>query len=257
VILARVVVTDRLLELIGQTVDLLEIGEFRDRLVQALHSALPCDWVAISDTGAGPDSDVEFVDPPIAAELLRIFAELAYQNPLRARAERTGDGRPYRFSDVVTPEELHELEIYQRFYRQIGLEHQLACTLPSATGRILAIVLGRKHEDFTDAERALLGDARPFLIQAYRNATRYSDAVAARPPQRGDERAPDIEALCGLGLTRRQAEVLRLLATGASERAIAAQLGLSHRTVQKHLQLCYRRLGVKTRSDASTIAWTV
>lgn len=250
-----VVARDRLLELVGETAELQEIGEFRQRLIQAIHYAVPCDWVAISDSGEERGSDVEFVDPPVPADLLRVFAELVHQNPLRARIERTGDGRAYRFSDVITQKALHELELYQRFYSRIGVEYQLAFTLPSTSDRILAVVLCRKHEDFTDDERDLLNDARPFLIQFYRNALNHSAALALHSPPHDRARRPDAEALVGLGLTPRQAEVLSLLATGSSERDIAARLGVSHRTVQKHLEHCYRRLGVSTRSDAAAIAW--
>jgi IS30 family transposase len=49
--------------------------------------------------------------------------------------------------------------------------------------------------------------------------------------------------------------VLLLVATGASERTIAERLGISHRTVQKHLERCYRQLGVTSRSQAAAIAW--
>ena len=58
-----------------------------------------------------------------------------------------------------------------------------------------------------------------------------------------------------LGLTGRQADVLLLVATGASERTIAERLGISHRTVQKHLERCYRQLGVSSRSQAAAVAW--
>jgi DNA-binding CsgD family transcriptional regulator len=54
----------------------------------------------------------------------------------------------------------------------------------------------------------------------------------------------------GYELTRRQREVVGLLATGLSDKQIAAELGLSPRTVQKHLEGAYRRLGVVSRTGA-------
>ena len=56
------------------------------------------------------------------------------------------------------------------------------------------------------------------------------------------------------GLTRREAEVLRLLAAGLSNARIAAQLGLSARTVDNHVSATLRKLGVRTRSEASARA---
>lgn len=57
--------------------------------------------------------------------------------------------------------------------------------------------------------------------------------------------------LTGLPLSSRQKEALRLAATGLSDKEIAARLELSVRTVQKHLEHAYRRLGVRNRTAAS------
>ena len=63
------------------------------------------------------------------------------------------------------------------------------------------------------------------------------------------------EALLGLGLTQRQAEVLRLVALGESTGAIARSLGISARTVDKRLQAIFERLGVRSRAAAAATAW--
>jgi DNA-binding NarL/FixJ family response regulator len=49
-------------------------------------------------------------------------------------------------------------------------------------------------------------------------------------------------------LTRREHEVLRLLATGMSNEEIAAQLVLSVRTVEHHVASIYSKIGVSGRS---------
>jgi predicted ATPase/DNA-binding NarL/FixJ family response regulator/DNA-binding XRE family transcriptional regulator len=56
------------------------------------------------------------------------------------------------------------------------------------------------------------------------------------------------------GLTGRQAEVLRLLAAGMSNKEIAAALYLSPATVERHLVTIYRKLGVAGRVDATRYA---
>ena len=56
------------------------------------------------------------------------------------------------------------------------------------------------------------------------------------------------------GLTARQAEVLRLLAAGMSNKEIAAALYLSPSTVERHLATIYRKLGVAGRVDATRYA---
>ncbi len=51
--------------------------------------------------------------------------------------------------------------------------------------------------------------------------------------------------------TAREVEVLRLVAQGLSDRAIAQQLGISPRTVNGHLSAIYRKLGVTSRTAAA------
>jgi DNA-binding NarL/FixJ family response regulator len=57
-----------------------------------------------------------------------------------------------------------------------------------------------------------------------------------------------------LGLTSREGEVLSWLSKGKTNRDIAQILGLSPRTVDKHLEQIYAKLGVENRTAAATIA---
>ena len=52
------------------------------------------------------------------------------------------------------------------------------------------------------------------------------------------------EADPAAGLTRRQVEVLRLVAEGRTTKAIARQLGISVKTVESHRSLLMERLGI-------------
>ena len=54
-------------------------------------------------------------------------------------------------------------------------------------------------------------------------------------------------------LTRREAEVLSWLAKGKTNRDIAEILGMSPRTVNKHLEHVYAKLGVETRTSAAAV----
>ncbi|MGH6900982.1 MAG: tetratricopeptide repeat protein, partial [Geminicoccaceae bacterium] len=53
------------------------------------------------------------------------------------------------------------------------------------------------------------------------------------------------------GLSEREVEVLRLVTAGLTNAEIAEQLFLSPRTVQAHLSRIYRKLGVRTRAEAT------
>jgi HD-GYP domain-containing protein (c-di-GMP phosphodiesterase class II) len=56
------------------------------------------------------------------------------------------------------------------------------------------------------------------------------------------------------GLTGREVEVLRLVARGMSNAAIAAELVLSRKTVEHHVEAVYGKLGVHSRSAATLLA---
>lgn len=245
----------RLLELIGDAIDPLEIEDFRRTVIEALRRAIPAEWIGLNDIGPDPESIMVILDPPASTDLFEKFKRYSHQNPLIQRYARTRDGRALRFSDVITSEHLHSLELYQQVYAPMGIEHQIAFTLPHGEDRILGVVLARGEPDFTDAERDLLEAARPFLIQAYRNAISYSNLLADRGSPGASAPAPDIESLVSLGLTARQARVLQLSASGVGERDIATHLQISHRTVQKHLERAYRVLGVHNRTQALAAAW--
>ncbi|MGW6424675.1 response regulator [Nocardia sp. NPDC055053] len=57
-----------------------------------------------------------------------------------------------------------------------------------------------------------------------------------------------------LGLTQRESEVLGLLVSGYSNRAVAGKLVVSEDTVKTHIRGLYRKLGVSDRSGAIAVA---
>jgi DNA-binding NarL/FixJ family response regulator len=57
-----------------------------------------------------------------------------------------------------------------------------------------------------------------------------------------------------LGLTDRQAQVLKLIAAGKSNKLICRELDLAERTVKAHISAVFRVLGVTTRTQAALAA---
>jgi DNA-binding CsgD family transcriptional regulator len=60
---------------------------------------------------------------------------------------------------------------------------------------------------------------------------------------------------CPRGLTQREIEVLRLVATGKSSAEIAAELVLSRRTVERHISNIYSKTNTHNRSEATAFAF--
>ena len=81
------------------------------------------------------------------------------------------------------------------------------------------------------------------------------DRLGATPDR--DEAARLLPGASSLprGLTPREAEVLRLVAAGKTNRDIAADLVISEHTVARHLQNMFAKLGVSSRSAATAFAF--
>ena len=80
-------------------------------------------------------------------------------------------------------------------------------------------------------------------------ALALADALTAQTP--GGRRATSAYPA---GLTRREAQVLGLLAAGRSNKEIAAELFLSERTVERHITTVYRKIGTHRRTEAMAFA---
>ena len=96
------------------------------------------------------------------------------------------------------------------------------------------------------------------------DATAELELGAARATYLRLGAAPDVARLDAVasgvdrdrhGLTRRELEVLRLLAAGSTNRAIAEALSISNRTVDRHVSNIFDKLGVSSRAAATATAY--
>nr|WP_245577592.1 LuxR C-terminal-related transcriptional regulator [Actinoplanes globisporus] len=126
-------------------------------------------------------------------------------------------------------------------WRPVALREQVRCLLAagltdSDPARAVAALL--------DAER--LADAAGLTVlagRARRGLRRHHVHRDTRSPRSGDQ------------LTRREHDVLRLVAAGEPTRRIAGQLGISAETVDTHIRAGMRKLGARTRTEAAALAF--
>ena len=131
--------------------------------------------------------------------------------------------------------------------QRIGLKYAIAVPLFSDSRTRVSIVLERRCLDFGERERERLELLRPHLAFLYQHACKAAavpkdDTLLPCMPMPPDISPP--------GLTQREAEVMQWLACGKTDAEIAALLSISPRTVQKHLEHIYVKLGVETRTAA-------
>ena len=125
---------------------------------------------------------------------------------------------------------------------------------------IRAIVLS-SHHDPAHIDAALAAGASAYVVKtahpddvasAVRQAFDHSVYLAAgpRPAPVAVGTPPEAVKAPG-GLTRRELEILRLVAEGHSNSQLARMLWVTEQTVKFHLSNIYRKLGVSNRTEAS------
>ncbi|HJQ12471.1 MAG TPA: helix-turn-helix transcriptional regulator [Gemmatimonadaceae bacterium] len=110
------------------------------------------------------------------------------------------------------------------------LRASIAAALRSSEEFEIVGVANSTTEVPPDTELVLIARAAPGV--SVRSTTRIGDEVTAA------------------SLSRREQEILALLADGLINKQIAARLGISTNTVKTHLELLFEKLGVTTRAEA-------
>jgi DNA-binding NarL/FixJ family response regulator len=325
-----------LLELLGEVHHAENVAGFRTALLDVLPRIIPAAYTSYNEVGSDGNPLATLVTPEPPQRVIAQWGRYGHQNPLVQHHLATRDPRAYRLSDVTAMSAFRELELYHEVFVPLGVEHQLAVTLPAPPRLLIGLVFA-DADDFTDAQRRLLDLARPHLIQAHANATlreRMHDVLKAVEAGLDDvgeaivvtdandriafatqagraalelidhdaahDRLPDrlrdtpgpahsVVALTGgsplvvrtlapkggatvhlfergsrgaprslltsLGLSPREAEVLQAMMRGNSTAAIATQLKVTPKTVYKHAERIYAKLGVNDRIAAVSAAW--
>ncbi|WP_432493443.1 response regulator transcription factor [Kineococcus gypseus] len=125
---------------------------------------------------------------------------------------------------------------WQDVLRPFGLSAQLSLPVLLDADGARAYVLTRPGHDYDEREWALAHLVQPALSALFAQ----HDVLARAAP-------PGADGAAAAGLTARETAVLALLADGLTARAIAHRLGTSPRTVHKHLEHLYRKIGVGDR----------
>lgn len=238
----------KVVEATARAVEFSELSEFRTGVIELARELIPCESASYNEFKPGGDTIV-IADPDdgLTEQSVEVFGRLAGENPLVAHYARTGDGQPVRFSDFISRRELHALTLYDELYAGMGIEHQIAFVLPSPPGEIVGIALNRHRRDFTGEEAAMLELLRRPLRACYRRLVEREQLLGMLRGAEDDELTAHAVAL---GLSERETEIMRGVLRGASNAEVGASLGISRRTVEKHLQNIYARLGVTSRTQA-------
>jgi DNA-binding CsgD family transcriptional regulator len=202
-------------------------------------------------------------------------------HPLIAHYQRTASTEAARISDVCDAREWRKNPLYVDVFAPLGLPYQIGVPLLATPQTLSAAAISRGGHDFTAADVRLLNNLAPLATNAERSLrwrlslesaldelapheahalvakdgtiVAAGSPVAAQPSDRfAMVRLPRVGRSDEPPLTRRQFDVIREVADGSTVSAAARRLGLSPRTVDKHLERAYAKLRVSGRVAAIT-----
>lgn len=134
-----------------------------------------------------------------------------------------------------------------------GYHRGLTAPMLSTPARLLAVADAYRSMTESRASRPAMSadDAARHLVREVDEHRLDADAVEAVLEAAG---RPVPALTRPHGLTRREAEVVGLLARGRQTKQIARTLGISPKTADRHIEHAYRKMGVSTRAAATLFA---
>lgn len=225
------------------------LEEVERTALEWLYEAIPGSHVALTDFPATGPTRCRIVPWDVdSAEVDRNtrehFSDGASDHPLVVHYFYQWQSlEPLRVSDLLTDRELRSTRVYSQVFRPAGVTHQIAMvnrrvSLPDNAGYTVC----RQGQDFTDEEVGLATLLQPLLFAVHQVLA--TCGPAPKPPA-------DVQRS---GLTDAELEILTLLAAGLTAVAIGHVRRTSPRTVRKHLQNIYDKLGVHDRLLAVSYA---
>lgn len=131
--------------------------------------------------------------------------------------------------------------------------------------RLPVLVLHARDNNRANPETSIhlaaqIQDARLTLIDGFSqlgdasSGVQAIEAFLAHLPTKQESAVPDARTHAPDGLSQREVEVLRLLATGKSNAQIASELVISQNTVIRHVSNIFTKTGVVNRTEAAAYA---
>ena len=181
--------------------------------------------------------------------------------PVRARRADRAHPRPPRQRSGMTRSAQRALDTAGRKLIATNADGQMRWSTPQAEKLLGDCGLAIDGAPLTRALRQLIATDAAHAVQIDAGGRRIE--ITAIAPIAGDhffrvtELIEGLEAVLlkdALGLTPREGDVLRWIAAGKANRDISDILNISARTVNKHLEQIYIKLGVENRAAAAAIA---
>jgi DNA-binding CsgD family transcriptional regulator len=183
------------------------------------------------------------------------FHQVFAQHPgfVAYRSGRLPAGQPAAWSDLMDRRALRRLPLFVDFFAKRDTLDQLLCVvrLDRRQGGVLAF--NRSRTGFTRRERDIVETLSAHLAVAVRHRGQVARLTTDLRRAGHDTTRRDQAAVRLHTLTPREREVAARLTAGLGDQEIARELGVSVRTVHKHLEHVYRKLQLDTRGKVAAV----
>ena len=182
--------------------------------------------------------------PPVNDSYIAGAVEVAARHP-SFRSPTWFNSPTSRVSDFVLPNKFWDTDVWLRMHGHADARYPAAVNFGCPGGVATFLGVQRSRKDFSDEDMQVLDLVRGPLVPAlaFRQAW---DRAAQRLQCTSTGSVAD-------RFTRREAEVLALVARGWTNRHIGHHLGITERTVRRHLENVNAKLGVSSRTAAATL----
>lgn len=146
-------------------------------------------------------------------------------------------------STITDPADYRRTDHYATIFGKSGVAD--AMSIPFGSGDETArVIICRGSEGFSDGDVETARLLQPVLTGCLRQS-RVMEQLRSDPLSE--------DAMRERGLTAREAQIFCRLASGKTSQAVGQELSISVRTVEKHVQNIYARIGARNRSEAISI----
>src|SRR5215470_19291965 len=123
-----------------------DLDSFSRAVVRGLPAVVPSDATTYNEADTRHGRIIIRTNPSdlLSTRILAAFERHMHEHPVLRHFDRTGDLRPRRMSDFMGRRAWHSLGLYNEFFRELRIEHQLSFGLASVPRRrFIGIALNR------------------------------------------------------------------------------------------------------------------
>jgi DNA-binding CsgD family transcriptional regulator len=205
-------------------------------------------WEHMNATGTARGDAHVIGERTLTHQQIAAASAVAPRHPAYRAVWRIGTTYPVRTSDHVTLREFWPTDVWRAQHSHCDGRYPVGFTISASSSDVKFVGMHRSDHDFSDEELSALAAIQTMLVPA----VQFRSCLDAAAERLFSSAVLD-RAVGTYNPSQREAEVLALVTLGWTDSRIGRQLGITERTVRKHLGAVYDKAGIPGR--AAAVAW--